>query len=81
MRVIYKDAPQGHAVPHQVLSAMGPFPSAYEPVMAEDRRVLEEFPYGATAQNGMQGVVLYECRLCTAVLREEQLDAHKCEER
>jgi hypothetical protein len=78
MRVISIQAEQGHIVPSHVLEARGPF-GRYEPERAEDVYV-PEFPPGATAQNGMHEVTLYECRDCHAVIREDNLDSHDCEE-
>lgn len=78
MRVIYKQAEQGHIVPSHVLEARGPF-QHYEPEIVHEEPV-DLFPPGATAQNGMTEVVFYECRACEAVLRESELDAHQCDE-
>lgn len=80
MRVIYKDAVQAHAVPKHILDARGPF-GAWSPEKAEDTGApVDPYPPGATAQNGMTEVVFYECNDCQAVVREDNLDSHECEE-
>jgi hypothetical protein len=78
MRMIYIEAEQGHAVPKSVLSANGPF-GKYEPVKG-DPIVPVEFPRGATAQNEMHEVILFECNGCGATVREPDLDHHECKE-
>lgn len=78
MRVIYKQAVQAHAVPASILEARGPF-GKYEPQKAVETPV-EEFPIGATAQNGMAEVAMYECSACSAIIREGDLDSHECRE-
>lgn len=78
MRVIRLQAEQAHAVPAMVMKPRGPF-EKYEPtIVVEDH--LPEFPPGATAQNGMTEVFLFECSRCEAVVRGDALDAHQCEE-
>jgi len=39
----------------------------------------DKFPAGSTAQNGMREVVMYECRNCMVILRDDELDSHVCE--
>lgn len=78
MRVIRIQAEQAHAVPQQVMQARGPF-ERYQPTIAA-LDVMPEFPPGATAQNGMTEVALYECQRCGAVVRGDALDSHQCEE-
>jgi hypothetical protein len=77
MRVIYKDAEQGHAVPRTVMPVRNVFQPWNPEVVREDPP--DMFPPGATAQNGMQEVALYECRACGATVTEHQLDSHRCE--
>lgn len=78
MRVIRIQAVQAHAVPQMVMEPRGPF-ERYEPtILTEDYR--PEFPPGATAQNGMTEVHMYECNRCQAVVRGDALDTHHCEE-
>lgn len=79
MRVIHKDAVQAHAVPRQVLEPRGPFPTPYQPRIVDLPHDPDRFPPGATAQNGMREVVMYECQRCMAILKETQLDGHVCE--
>jgi len=78
MRVIQKDAVQAHAVPSRVLEPRGPFP-VYQPKVVDLPYDPDWFPPGATAQNNMQGIALYECSRCLIVLTEDQLDGHVCE--
>ena len=79
MRVIQKDAVQAHAVPTRVYEARGPF-GRWQPKEILDLPYdPDEFPFGATAQNGMQEVVRYQCTQCSEVLVEDQLDSHVCE--
>ena len=77
MRVIHRQAEQGHLVPQRVMEARGPF-GRYEPkVVPLD--IVEEFPPGATAQNEMREPVeeqMYQCRLCGGILREDELEDH-----
>lgn len=79
VRIIHKQAEQGHAVPSHILTASGPF-GVYTPEKAEDEQVVDEFPYGATAQNDMVGIGLYTCNLCGSLVRETELSVHRCEE-
>lgn len=79
MRVIQRDAVQAHAVPTRVYEARGPF-GRYQPPEIKDLPYdPDKFPAGATAQNGMQEITLYECQSCLAILKETQLDGHVCE--
>lgn len=75
MRVIHLQAQQGHPVPQRAMEPRGPF-QHYEPVVVDLEEDPDEFPYGATAQNNMRGVDLYECQGCEAVLLESELDSH-----
>lgn len=77
MRVIYKDAEQGHRVPSHVIDARGPFRPWNPEIVCEDPP--DPFPPGATAQNGMTEVTFYECRACGATVSEYNLDSHRCE--
>lgn len=80
MRVIHRDAVQAHAVPSRVYEARGPF-GRYQPEIVEIPYDPDTFPVsGATAQNGMKGVVLYECQDCMGILTEAELDSHVCNE-
>ena len=78
MRVIQRDAVQAHAVPNRVYEPRGPF-MAYQPQIADLPFDPDYFPPGATAQNGMTEIVMYECQVCMAVLKEAELDSHVCE--
>jgi hypothetical protein len=77
MRVIYRQAEQGHIVPQKVLEPRGPF-KKYEPVVTELGIDPDAFPPGATAQNNMAEVLYFECSLCHAVIREDATAHHEC---
>jgi len=79
MRVIQIDAVQAHAVPSRVLEPRGPFPPYQSAPVLDLPHDPDKFPPGATAQNGMREVVMYECQTCLAILKETQLDGHVCE--
>lgn len=81
MRVIRRMAYQAHAVPSTGGYARGPFPAE---IMAPSEIVYEDAdpdmdysPY-ATAQNNYQPPPSYRCRMCEAILQEEDLDSHIC---
>jgi hypothetical protein len=79
MRVIHVDAVQAHAVPSRVYEPRGPF-DRYQPSEIKDLPFdPDKFPTGSTAQNGMREVVMYECQVCMAILRDDELDGHVCE--
>jgi hypothetical protein len=78
MRVIQRDAVQAHAVPSRVYEARGPF-GRYQPEIVDLPYDPDSFPPGATAQNGMKEIVMYECQQCLTILKETQLDGHVCE--
>lgn len=78
MRVIQRDAVQAHAVPTRVYEARGPF-GRYQPEIVDLPYDPDKFPPGATAQNGMQEVVMYQCNRCEAILTEDQTNSHVCE--
>ena len=78
MRIIYKDAAQGHLIPARAYEARGPFSPVLPRVVDIDHDP-DWYPPGATAQNKMAGITLYECSRCGDVLRETDLDAHVCE--
>jgi len=79
VHVVRRAAYQGHAVPATAGYPRGPFDADVlaQPVM-EVFEPEPEFPYGATAQNDMQGVPLYRCRVCNGLETEETLDQHQC---
>ena len=79
MRVIRVDAVQAHYVPSRVYEARGPFPRQPDPEIKDLPYDPDRFPPGATAQNGMREVAMYECQVCAAVLMEPELDGHVCE--
>ena len=78
VRIIYKDAAQGHPVPRRAYEARGPF-SRVVPTVVDIDRDPDWFPPGATAQNKMAGIPLYECSGCHRIVLETDLDGHVCE--
>lgn len=78
MRVIQRDAVQAHAVPSRVYEARGPF-GRWQPEIVDLPYDPDKFPPGATAQNKMTEVVMYQCNRCEAILKETELDSHVCE--
>lgn len=83
VRIIQKRAVQAHAVPSRVMQYQAGFNvGTPSPVLAQEYDPDHLYPDGATVQNGMQGVEIeyYECRDCSAILREDELDHHVCEE-
>lgn len=79
MRVIYVEAEQGHAVPAHAYEPRGPFGAPIRTEITNLTHDPDKFPVGATAQNGMKEISLFECQICEAILRESELDAHICE--
>lgn len=76
---------QGHYVPRSAHAPRGPFPPE---LMSQPGRSMDErgrpgtedrFPIGATAQNEYLGVVLYRCRNCEAVVRDDEIELHTCD--
>lgn len=69
---------QGHYVPDHAY-----YPSLkFDPDIAvdiENPDDPDEYPYGATAQNDMREVRFYQCGNCAAVVRENDIDTHRCE--
>jgi hypothetical protein len=79
MRIVRIPAFQGHAIPSKAGYPVGPFNPE---VLAPSQIVVDEgepqFPYGATSQNGFQGLKLYRCTYCGDTVTEEEIDAHYC---
>lgn len=69
---------QGHQAPSH-----GYYPSfGFEsdtPPQIEHTGDPEEYAPGATAQNGFQPVVYYQCSHCEAVVRDNDVPTHHCE--
>ena len=78
-RVTRVQAYQGHRTPDH-----GYYPSfgfeADTPTVIENPGDVDDTPIGATAQNGMQEVKFYLCRGCEAVVREDEIETHRCED-
>lgn len=73
-------AVQAHPVPSQVYRPGNIFDADVLRAPVIDRESVEEpeFPPGATPANGMQGVPLFRCNVCDAIVAESELDAHRC---
>jgi len=77
---------QGHPVPETAHQPKGPFP----PELFQAPEVVSDYlpqpdggvevPIGGTAQNNFQAVKWFRCKLCTDVLREQEVDMHYCED-
>lgn len=82
MRIIRTPAVQGHAIPSKAGYPVGPFnPEVLaQSVIVDDEHTEENFPYGATVQNGMHGVTLYRCTYCGGTVTEDEVDIHVCGE-
>lgn len=83
MRVIRKPAFQGHAIPSQAGYARNPFDpevTAQPVVVVDDNDPDVLYPPGATAQNNYRGIQMYRCRECGAMVSEDDLDNHVCED-
>lgn len=79
MHIVRRAAYQGHAIPATAGRARGPFdPDVLAQPVMEIFEPEPEFPYGATAQNSMQGVPLFRCRVCGGVETEETIEMHAC---
>ncbi len=71
VHVIRKAAKQGHAIPSHAYNPVGPFNPellAHAPIKYPDQTPWDDEPD------------LFLCRACEAVLREDQLDGHTCDE-
>jgi 5-methylcytosine-specific restriction endonuclease McrA len=81
MRVLRRAAFQGHAVPATAGRPVGPFSAEVlaKPVISDDVITSDNpYPFGATAQNDYQGIKTYQCRYCSEIVTEDELDAHIC---
>jgi len=81
VRVIRKQAFQGHAIPLTAHRPNGPFSSEVlaEPVITYDDTDPDDFyPPGATAQNQYRGLKTYVCNNCSEHVLEDSLSGHAC---
>ena len=70
---------QGHPVPKTVGGGYPPWdPKVMNSRPERIQWVPEEFPRGATVQNGFAGVQLFSCDLCGTVVAESEMDHHEC---
>jgi hypothetical protein len=78
---------QVHPVPTTGGPAKGPFP----PELFRSPPVIEhyesrtgnggpEIPDEGTAQNGFRAFKWFKCKLCETLVKEDELDSHKCPE-
>lgn len=83
MRVIRRQAYQGHAVPSTASHPRGPFPAevlAPPVIVYDDTDPDVLMPLEANAQNNYQPETVYVCNLCDARVVESMLDEHRCED-
>lgn len=85
MRVMRVPTRQGHPVPMQASSPMGPFPpelfhrtAVVTDYVPESDGGGEELPEEATAQNNYRAYKWYRCRDCHMAVRDDELDDHEC---
>ena len=78
MSLIRIQCVQAHPVPKVVGGGSIPWDPA---LFARPEKFVErpeEFPPGATVQNGMQGVPLFSCDACGTILAESEIPSHDC---
>lgn len=69
---------QAHWTPPSVMYPQGPFnPDILRPTPPVPAPA-EEMDRGETAQNDMQPVQWFRCTVCEDIVREEDLDTHRC---
>ena len=81
MRVIRKQAYQGHAVPSTASHPVGPFPAELlreSVIVYDDNDPDDMYPAGATAQNNYAPPKLYKCQYCGDIVTEYEVDSHVC---
>ena len=76
MPVIRKFAVQGHAIPSIVHEPRGPFPPE---VLAEPEMTIDP-SHSDSLHVGFDNIRFFKCRHCDAILVQEDLDDHICEE-
>lgn len=79
MRIVRRQAVQGHAVPATAHRPQGPFPAeilAPNVVVTEDE---EQPDPRANAQNFYRSPSMVRCTLCGDVMTEDVTDSHVCE--
>ena len=69
---------QAHYVPDVAYMADGPNFDLPQEVGKIPDPGPDEFPPGATVLNGMQGVELFRCEVCNALVAESEFDGHLC---
>jgi hypothetical protein len=74
MKLIRKYAVQGHAVPRTAQAPRGPFPpELYARPVVDYGDAPESLP------EAFDDVKMFLCKYCGDVVREDQLDSHRCE--
>lgn len=76
MGLIRTDAIQGHAVPNGYSRTMGPFPPE---IFARNPRA-EDSVWTDSVHETYADTRMFRCRECEAVLYEDELNSHLCEE-
>ena len=86
MRTRTVQAEQAHYVPPAPHLPHGPFPQELyvrEPIVYDNEPEPDGggpvIPEGATAQNDYRPLKWYRCRFCLETVREDELEAHRCE--
>lgn len=78
MRVIRRQAVQGHPIPSTAHRPQGPFPAE---ILAPNQVVMEEeesVDPRANAQNLYRSPSLVRCTLCGEIMTEDVTDSHVC---
>ena len=70
---------QGHRVPDHAYYPSFGF-QADTPVVVDTDVQPDDLDTGATAQNNFQGVIFYRCQDCEAVVRDDEVESHRCED-
>lgn len=79
MRVVRRQAVQGHAIPTTAHQPQGPFPAE---ILAPNAVVVEEeerMDPGSNAQNLYRSPSMVRCTLCGEIMTEDVTDSHVCE--
>lgn len=76
MPIIRKFAVQGHEIPSVVHSPRGPFP----PEVLEQPRMAHQEMHSDSLHVGLDDVRFFKCRDCDAILMQEELEDHECDE-
>jgi hypothetical protein len=76
MKLIRKFAVQGHEVPESAHSPQGPFPAE----IMRGPQLNHEDNHADSLHEALDSMRLFRCRDCDALLYEDQLAEHECED-